>query len=47
LPQVPASFHGTVLIDNFWTVGPALRPDMDARTNAEAVAAQDRDENTP
>lgn len=47
LPEVPASFHGTVLIDNFWAVGPALRPDMDARTNAEAVAAQDRDENTP
>lgn len=47
LPQVPAAFHGTVLIDNFWTVAPALRPDMDARTNAEAVAAQERDDNTP
>jgi glycerophosphoryl diester phosphodiesterase len=47
LPQVPATFHGTVLIDNFWVIGPALRPSMDARTNAEAVAAQDRDETAP
>jgi glycerophosphoryl diester phosphodiesterase len=44
LADVPASFRGYVLVDNFWTVGPALRPSLDARTNAEAVAAQKRDD---
>jgi glycerophosphoryl diester phosphodiesterase len=32
------------MVDNYWTVGPALRPALDARTNDEAIAAQKRDD---
>ncbi len=44
LPLIPVSYHGHVMVDDFWTVGPALRPSLDARTNEEAIAAQNRDE---
>jgi len=44
LPLIPTTYYGAVMVDDFWTVGPALRPSLDARTNEEALAAQDRDE---
>jgi glycerophosphoryl diester phosphodiesterase len=44
LPSVPVTFRGYVLVDDYWTVGPALRPGLDKRTNAQALAAQDRDD---
>jgi glycerophosphoryl diester phosphodiesterase len=44
LSDIPVSYRGYAMVDNFWTVGPALRPSLDARTNAEAVAAQTRDD---
>ncbi len=44
LSDIPITYRGYAMIDNFWTVGPALRPSLDARTNAEAVAAQARDD---
>lgn len=44
LSDIPSSFRGYALVDNFWTVGPALRPSLDARTNAEAITAQTRDD---
>ena len=44
LSDVPASFRGYAMVDNFWTVGPALRPSLDARTIDEGNAAQKRDD---
>ncbi len=44
LPSVPITFRGHVMVDDYWTVGPALRPALDKRTNAEALAAQERDD---
>ena len=44
LPSIPITYRGYVLVDDYWTVGPALRPTLDKRTNAEALAAQERDE---
>jgi glycerophosphoryl diester phosphodiesterase len=44
LGDIAQSFTGYVLVDDYWTVGPAIRPDRDQRTNAEAIAAQNRDE---
>ena len=40
LGEIPASFKGYVWIDDIWTVGPALRPNRDIRTEAEQDAAQ-------
>lgn len=47
LPMVPAIFHGYLMVDDYWTVGPALRPSLDKRTNAQALAAQARDDAAP
>ena len=44
LGDIPVSYRGMAMVDNYWTVGPALRPSRDGRTNAEAVAAQARDD---
>ena len=44
LRLVPLTFRGAVMVDDYWTVGPALRPSLDKRTNAQALAAQARDE---
>lgn len=44
LPSIPITYRGYVLVDDYWTVGPALRPTIDKRTNAEALAAQERDD---
>ena len=44
LGTIPVTYRGMALVDNYWTVGPALRPSRDGRTNAEAVAAQARDD---
>jgi glycerophosphoryl diester phosphodiesterase len=44
LSDIPITYRGYAMVDNFWTVGPALRPSLDARTNEEAVAAQARDD---
>jgi glycerophosphoryl diester phosphodiesterase len=41
LGQVPASFNGYLWVEDIWTIGPALRPRWDRRTNAQAVAAQE------
>lgn len=44
LRSIPITFRGYVMVDDYWTVGPALRPGLDRRTNAQALAAQERDE---
>lgn len=44
LPSIPITFRGYVMVDDYWTVGPALRPGLDKRTNAEALVAQERDD---
>lgn len=44
LPSIPITYRGYVMVDDYWTVGPALRPGLDQRTNSEALAAQERDE---
>ena len=41
LGEVPASFNGYLWVEDIWTVGPALRPGRDRRTNAQAVAADE------
>lgn len=46
LGEIPVGFNDAVMVDDYWTVGPALRPGVDGRTNAEAMAAQERDEVT-
>lgn len=39
LGQIPDSFRGFVLVDDIWTVGPALRPQRDFRNQAQIDAA--------
>lgn len=41
LGEVPASFNGYLWVEDIWTVGPALRPGRDRRSNAEAVVAEE------
>ena len=40
LGEIPASFNGYVWVDDIWTVGPALRPGRDFRTQAQMDAAE-------
>ncbi len=40
LAEVPASFNGYLWIEDIWTLGPALRPSRDRRTNAQIAAAE-------
>ncbi len=40
LGEVPGSFTGHLLLDDFWTVGTALRPSMDRRTVSEQIEAE-------
>lgn len=40
LPDIPASFKGLVRVDDFWTIGPALKPDRDFRTPEQDKAAE-------
>jgi glycerophosphoryl diester phosphodiesterase len=39
LGEIPSSFNGFVWVDDIWTVGPALRPRRDFRTQAQMDAA--------
>ena len=39
LGKVPASFKGYIWVEDIWTVGPALRPGRDIRTEAQQKAA--------
>lgn len=41
LTEIPASYSGYVWVEDMWTLGPALRPSQDRRSNLEAVAAQE------
>jgi len=41
LGEVPASFNGYVWVEDIWTLGPALRPSRDRRSNAQRTAAED------
>jgi glycerophosphoryl diester phosphodiesterase len=40
LGKIPSSFNGHVWVDDIWTVGPALRPSRDFRTQAQIDAAE-------
>ncbi len=40
LGEVPASFKGYIWVEDIWTVGPALRPNRDIRTQAQQDAAE-------
>ena len=40
LGEIPASFSGYVWVEDIWTVGPALRPARDIRTQAQIDAAE-------
>jgi glycerophosphoryl diester phosphodiesterase len=40
LGEIPSSFNGYVWVDDIWTVGPALRPRRDFRTQAQVDAAE-------
>jgi glycerophosphoryl diester phosphodiesterase len=40
LGEIPASFKGYAWVDDIWTVGPALRPARDYRTQAQIDAAE-------
>jgi glycerophosphoryl diester phosphodiesterase len=40
LGEIPASFNGYVWVDDIWTVGPALRPNRDIRTEEQQAAAE-------
>jgi len=40
LGEIPATFNGYVWVDDIWTVGPALRPGRDFRTQAQVDAAE-------
>ncbi|WP_395622677.1 glycerophosphodiester phosphodiesterase family protein [Sphingomonas daechungensis] len=40
LGKIPSTFKGYVWVDDIWTVGPALRPNHDIRTQAEQDAAE-------
>src|SRR2546430_9971405 len=35
LGEIPSTFTGYVLVDDIWTVGPALRPDRDIRNRRQ------------
>jgi glycerophosphoryl diester phosphodiesterase len=39
LGEIPSTFTGYVLVDDIWTVGPALRPDRDIRNRRQEDAA--------
>jgi len=41
LGKIPASFKGHVWVDDIWTVGPALRPARDYRSQAQIDAAEE------
>jgi len=41
LGQVPASFNGYVWVEDIWTLGPALRPSRDRRSQAQRMAAEE------
>lgn len=41
LTQIPASYNGYIQVEDIWTLGPALRPSQDRRSNLEAMAAQE------
>ena len=40
LGEIPSTFNGYVWVDDIWTVGPALRPGRDFRTQAQMDAAE-------
>lgn len=40
LGDVPSSFKGYIWVEDIWTVGPALRPSKDIRTEQQLAAAQ-------
>jgi len=40
LGEIPASFKGYVWVEDIWTVGPALRPSRDFRSQAQIDAAE-------
>jgi glycerophosphoryl diester phosphodiesterase len=40
LGKIPDSFKGYVWVEDIWTVGPALRPSRDMRTEAQQAAAE-------
>ncbi|MCA1652718.1 MAG: glycerophosphodiester phosphodiesterase family protein [Sphingomicrobium sp.] len=40
LGEVPDSFKGYIYVDDIWTLGPALRPDRDIRTEAQQKLAE-------
>ena len=40
LGEIPSSFKGYVWVDDIWTVGPALRPNRDIRTEVQQDAAE-------
>lgn len=40
LGEIPNSFKGYIWVEDYWTVGPALRPGKDFRTEAQQDAAE-------
>jgi glycerophosphoryl diester phosphodiesterase len=40
LGEIPSTFKGYIWVDDIWTVGPALRPGRDFRTQAQMDAAE-------
>jgi len=40
LGKIPASFNGYIWVEDIWTVGPALRPSRDFRSQAQIDAAE-------
>jgi glycerophosphoryl diester phosphodiesterase len=40
LGEIPSTFNGHVWVDDIWTVGPALRPSRDFRSQAQMDAAE-------
>ena len=40
LGEIPSTFNGYIWVDDIWTVGPALRPSRDFRTQAQMDAAE-------
>lgn len=40
LGEIPSTFKGYIWVDDIWTVGPALRPGKDFRTEAQQKAAE-------
>ena len=41
LGDIPSSFKGYIWVDDIWTVGPALRPSRDFRSQAQIDAAEE------